>query len=250
MLKFDNVSKKEGRKHFLENCKLEVKKGEILGILGGPKSGKTEILDMIMGFKKTNGGNIIVCGDNVSDDILAARKHLGYSAVLDVYNNFNVDTFLKMIFKSRELDDEETAKKGILEMVNFTGDLESKIKDLTEDNKKRLVLASAYIGEPSVILLDNPFNNIDEDVQNKLLEIISKLKKDRVTVITSSYPELLEKICNKVLILTGKKEYIVDIEDMVKKKKTLKDVQEDAIKNAVSVRKYEKGKRKGSLQDK
>lgn len=243
MFKIENLNKREYNKTLVGDLNIELHKGEILGILGDDQSGRKEILDMISGFKKPNNGKIYIYDKPVLGNVLEARRHIGYSGALEVYANFTVQGFIKLMSKVRKIDEgniEEEINK-VLDLVDFDKKLDVKIKDLDEKEQKKLSIATAFIGSPTIILLDDPFfNMVKEESKENIANLILKLKKDRVIIIATD-DAILEKIADRVLVLTHKGQIEVDLKEIKENKISLKEKQKELLEqNNIKGKHYDK----------
>lgn len=242
MFKIEGLNKREYGKTLVDDLNLEMEIGQVLGILGDDKSGRKEILDMISGFKKPNNGKIYIDGKSVINDVLKARRCIGYSGVLDIYSNFSVKGFIKLMSKVRKIDEDkiDDEVKIVLDLVEFDEDPETKIKDLDEKEQRKLSIASAFIGGPIIILLDDPFSEMEnEDSKEKIADLIMKLKKGRIIIIATD-DALLEKIVDKVLVLTHKGQVEIDPKELKKENVSLKEKQKEILdKNNIKGKHYD-----------
>lgn len=243
MLEIQGLNKREYGKILVSDLNLSLELGSLLGILGDDQSGRKDFLDMVSGFKKPNSGKVLIEGKPVVGNVLRARRCIGYSAVLDVYSNFTVQGFLNLMIKVRKIkkDDVDKEIKRILELANFSSDLEEKIKDLDEVEEKRLSIASAFIGKPEIILLDDPFKDIKkEESKEKLAETINLLKKDNIILIATN-DGILEQIADKILILTHKGQVEILPDDLKKENVSLKEKQKEILeKNNIKGKHYDR----------
>lgn len=243
MFKIEGLNKREYGKTLLSDLNLSLERGELLVILGDSQSGRKEILDMISGFKKPNSGKIFIKDKTVLGNVLRARRFIGYSGVLDIYSNFKVKAYLNLMIKVRKIKAESVEKEieRILKLVNSDLDLEEKIKDLDEIEEKRLSIAAAFIGEPEIVLLDDPFFNVKkEESKEKLLNLLRKLKKNNIIIIATD-EGLIEDIADKILVLTHKGQIEIKPEDLKKEKVSLKEKQKEILeKNNIKGKHYDR----------
>lgn len=225
MIKLQNLTKREGKKTILNDLNTEIKKGETVGILGKNSTGKTLLLDMIIGLKKPNTGKIFIEDKDIFEDIFETRRKISYMSESPLYKDMTVKEYLKFLSKIRN----EAELKNILEeqiKVFSLEDIEDHlIGNLSKSENKKLAIAGAYIGSSEIILLDEPFIGLDIDDTEKILDFL-KSKKDKFTTIIATHSaEHLEEICDRVIILNkGKIASDVEMKDLKTKKQNLKDL--------------------------
>lgn len=234
MIKFANVTKKEGKKVVLDNFTFEVGQGEIMGILGKGSSGKTLILDMIVGLKTPNTGEITLEGENIFEDIFKTRRQIGYMSETPVYKGMTVEDYLKFIGKVRKEKNLDKVVKKYLKFFELQDIKNRLVENISSSETKILGIIGAYLGEPKIILLDEPFVGLDVNDQDKVINFIQSNKKEYTTVIATNSDTSLEKLCDKVIMIEkGKMLANIDMKDV--KGKALKDI---------FIEKLEEGKKK------
>ena len=225
MIKLQNLSKKEGRKTIFEEVNCEIKEGEIVGILGKNSSGKTMLLDMIIGLKRPNTGNILIDDKDIFEDIFETRRKIGYMSETPIYKDMLVKEYLKFLTKIRNEDEQQAVVKKHIEAFSLGNIENTLVGSLSKSENKKLAIAGAYIAESKIILLDEPFVGLDvADVAN-ILEYIKANKNKFTTIIATHSDEYLEEICDRVIIINkGKIMADVKIKDFKKDKKSLKSL--------------------------
>ena len=224
MIKLQNLTKREGKKTILNDLNSEIKKGETVGILGKNSSGKTLLLDMIIGLKKPNSGKIFIDDKDIFEDIFETRRKISYMSEAPLYNEMTVKEYLKFLSKIRN----EMKLKSVLEEQIKVFSLEnmedSLIGNLSKSENKKLAIAGAYIGNSEIILLDEPFVGLDIDDTEKILKFLKSKTKDFTTIIATHSAEHLEEICDRVIII-NKGKIVADLylDDLKSKKQKLKD---------------------------
>lgn len=206
MIKLQNLTKREGKKVIFENLNCEMKKGEIIGVLGQSGTGKTILLDMIIGLKKPNVGNIIIDGKDIFENILEVRRKIGYMSETPIYQDMTVREYLKFLAKIRYMDMDEGKVTEYLNKFGIIDKDKILVGNLQESDKKLLAIAGAYLGTPPIILLDDPFTGLDADSSKRVIDSILKDKKDLITIIATSNDKYLKDLCDKMLLLNKDKD--------------------------------------------
>ncbi len=225
MIKLQNLTKREGRKTIFEDVSCEIKKGETVGILGRNSSGKTMLLDMIIGLKRPNTGNILIDGKDIFEDIFDTRRKIGYMSETPIYKDMLVKEYLKFLTKIRNEDKQEVIAKKHIDAFSLNEIENVLVGSLSKSENKKIAIAGAYVANSEIILLDEPFIGLDVADIASILEYIKATKNKFTTIIATHSDEYLEEICDRVIIINkGKIKADVKIEDLKKDKKSLKSL--------------------------
>lgn len=200
-----NLVKRYGEKIALDHLSLEVKEGEILGLLGPNGSGKSTAINCILSLLKYDKGEIKIFGKKMTPDSYDIKRDIGIImqdvAVfeeLTVYENINY-------FCGLYISDKVRRKQLVEEVLQFVGLEEYKKyypKKLSGGLLRRLNIACGIAHKPKLIILDEPTVAVDPQSRNKILEGIVALNKQGATVIyTSHYMEEVEQICSRIVII-------------------------------------------------
>lgn len=198
VLTLNNISKFYGRIQALKNVSFEVPAGSVFGILGPNGSGKTTLLGIVMDVLKANSGNFLWFEKPADHD---QRKQIG--TLLETPNFYHYlsgerNLIISAEIKKRGRDDIPAA----LEKVKLTQRRHSKFSTYSLGMKQRLALASALLGNPSVLVLDEPTNGLDPVGIAETRELIRNLAKEGKTIILASHLlDEVEKVCTHVAIL-------------------------------------------------
>lgn len=189
----------------LDHLELEIKEGEIFGLLGPNGSGKTTAINCILSLLKYDKGEITVFGKPMLPTSYASKKDIGVVfqnvAVFEKMNvQENIDYFCGLYVK-----DKKTRKKYVEDTIQFVG-LEQfrkmQPKQLSGGLLRRLNIACGIVHKPKLIFMDEPTVAVDPQSRNQILEGIKRLNAEGTTVIyTSHYMEEVESICSRIAIL-------------------------------------------------
>ncbi|MFK8103912.1 MAG: ABC transporter ATP-binding protein [Saprospiraceae bacterium] len=198
VLRIDQLNKKYGAIHAVKNLNLSIQKGEIFGLLGPNGSGKTTTLGMVLGITKQNSGSFSWFGEGST---ATNRKNIG--ALLETPNFYpylNADKNLEIIahikrVKTPNFDD-------LLDLVNLKHRRKSKFKTYSLGMKQRLAIAAALVGNPEVLIFDEPTNGLDPQGIAEVRETIIKIAERGKTIIMASHIlDEVEKVCSHVAII-------------------------------------------------
>ncbi len=231
MIKIQNLTKREGKKIIFEDMSCEIKEGEIIGILGKNASGKTILLDMIIGLKRPNTGNILIEGKDIFEDIFETRRKIGYMSETPLYKDMTVREYLKFMGKIKKEEELLSVIEEFLSVFSLKDIEDNLVGNLSRSENKKLAIAGAYIGTPKIILLDEPFMGLDIDDTKRILDYIKSQKGKFTTIIVTHTDEHIEDICDKVIIINkGKIALNKKIEDLKKEKADFKSLFIEATK--------------------
>ena len=199
----NNVEKKYGNNPAVSECSVVLREG-VYGLLGPNGSGKTTLIRMICSLIKPSSGEITLNGTSIFQldeeyrDILGyLPQHFGY------YPNFTAHDFLIYISSLKGIP-RKIAEENIADLLQLTGLYEErnkKIKTYSGGMKQRALLAQALIGNPSVIILDEPTAGLDPNERIRFRNIISKIASNRIVIIATHVVSDIQFIANRVLIL-------------------------------------------------
>lgn len=229
MIKIENLVKRYGNLVALDHLNLEIKEGEIFGLLGPNGSGKTTAINCILALLKFDKGIIEVMCEEMQPNSYEIKRQIGVVmqnvAVFEQMSVYeNIDYFCGLY-----VHDKEERKKLVQEAIAFVG-LEDFVKmrpkKLSGGLLRRLNIACGIAHKPKLIILDEPTVAVDPQSRNKILEGIVELNRQGSTVIyTSHYMEEVEQICTRIAILdhgqclaTGTKE---ELKRMIKTGETI-----------------------------
>ena len=211
IVKVDSLVKRYGENIAVDHFSLEVKKGEILGLLGPNGSGKTTTIHCILSLLNHDKGSIEVFGQKMSPERFDLKRRIGVVpqnvAVLNALTvEENIDFFCGLYIK-----DKAERKACIEEALEFTGLTEfrkQKPKKLSGGLLRRLNIACGIAHKPELIFFDEPTVAVDPQSRNAILEGIRKMNEQGSTVIyTSHYMEEVEELCSRIVIMDhGKNE--------------------------------------------
>ena len=219
VLSIRELTKNYGRIKAVDNLSLDVKRGNVFGILGPNGSGKTTTLGIVLSVINSNGGSFSWFGKEPSKN---DRKAIG--AILEVpifYPYLSGEKNLEIIADIKACSYEKIPE--VLEIVDLTARKKSKFRTYSLGMKQRLAIAAALVGEPEVLILDEPTNGLDPQGIAEIRELILEIAKRGITIILASHLlDEVQKICSHVIVLdkgkdifTGKVSEIVNASTLV-----------------------------------
>ena len=220
MVKIENLVKRYGSLLALDHFNIEVKEGEIFGLLGPNGSGKTTAINCILSLLKFDRGSIRIMGEEMTPDNYRVKREIGIVmqdvAVFEELNvRDNIDCFCGLYVK-----DKKKRRELMEEAIRFVG-LEdyrkSYPKKLSGGLLRRLNIACGIAHRPKLIIMDEPTVAVDPQSRNRILEGICELNRQGSTIIyTSHYMEEVEQICTRIAIMDHGRSIAVGTKEQLK----------------------------------
>ena len=187
IIETNKLTKNFGSRKVVDHVDLQVKKGEIYGFLGPNGAGKTTTIRMLLGLARPTKGSIHIFGKDVRTEKLAILKKVGslveypsYYGHLTAYENLEAMRILLDVPKSR-IDE-------VLSIVRLTNDATRPVKGFSLGMKQRLGIATALLGNPELLILDEPTNGLDPSGIIEIRELIKSMPKEHgITIVVSSH---------------------------------------------------------------
>lgn len=205
MLKISNLSKIYGDKKAVDDLSLHIKPGEIYGFIGHNGAGKTTTLKSVVGILKFDAGDITIDGVSIQSDPLLCKKKIAYIPdnpdLYDFMSGIKYLNFIADIFKVSAEDRKERINKysGIF---GLTGDLAQPIASYSHGMKQKLAIISAWIHDPKLIIMDEPFVGLDPKASHELKLMMREVCDNGGAIFFSTHVlEVAEKLCDKVAII-------------------------------------------------
>lgn len=200
MLKINNLIKKYKNRKILDSINFEVSRGEIVGLIGANGSGKSTLMKVISLLTPFNEGTIYFNDVNIKKDKKNLFNNLGVFIERPyLYEELSGYQNLKIISRLYKFDIDLDSICEIFECTSF---IHEKVKDYSLGMRQKIGIMIAFINNPSIVLLDEPFNSLDKNSEDKLINFINEYKnKGNSLIIASHSIEKIENICDRILIL-------------------------------------------------
>lgn len=221
MIEVKNVTKKYGNFTAVDNITFTVKDGEVVGLLGQNGAGKSTTMNMITGFIEPTEGTIIINGYDIMKKSLKAKKQIGYMPEnVPLYPELTVKEFvsymaeLKLVGRKERKQEVENAIKetGLEEVKNKL------IRNLSRGYKQRVSMAGALVGNPEVLILDEPTVGLDPKQIIEIRNLIKNLGKKHTVILSSHILSEISQICERVVILNKGKIVAIDTPENLEEK--------------------------------
>lgn len=198
-----NLSKCYGDFSAISGIDLTIRRGEFFGCFGPNGAGKTTLLKILTGQLEPTTGGAVVKGINVSEDPIKIKRLVGIVPEFESPPSFlTPEEFLYFVCHLRKISNPNKKVKSWLEFFELGGRSDLICKDLSKGERQKVMLASAFIHEPKILFLDEPFINLDPLYQRKVKEYLSELISKKVTIFMCTHLlEMAEKLCDRIAIL-------------------------------------------------
>ena len=178
MLEIENLTKRYGQHTVVDNLSFRCAPGEVLGFLGPNGAGKSTTMKMVTGFVPPSAGRVSVCGLDIDQASLEARRCIGYLPEgAPCYPEMTPSSFLEFIADIRGLTPAErkTRLDSVIEALHLGPVLNQSIDTLSKGFKRRVGLAQAILHDPKVLILDEPTDGLDPNQKHEVRELIRSM---------------------------------------------------------------------------
>lgn len=209
MLQIQNLTKNYGDKKAVDDLSLHIQKGEIYGFIGHNGAGKTTTLKAIAGILQFDEGKILIDGKSVLDQPIECKKEIAYIPdnpdLYDFMTGIKFLNFMADVFKVGEEERQEKIHK-YSDLFELTDDLAQPISAYSHGMKQKLAIISAWIHNPKLIIMDEPFVGLDPKAAHILKGMMREICDEGGAIFFSTHVlEVAEKLCDKVAIIKGGK---------------------------------------------
>lgn len=220
MIEVKNVSKKYGKFYAVRDISFTIKEGEIVGFLGRNGAGKSTTMNMITGFIEPSEGTIIVNGYDVDRKPKKVKEQIGYMPEgTPLYYDLTVKEFVGYMAELKLIPRKER-KAAVAKAIEETGleKVQNKLtKNLSRGYKQRVSMAGAIVGDPKILILDEPTVGLDPKQVIEIRELIKSFRKNHTVILSSHILSEVSQICEKVIIIDKGEVVAVDTPNNLEK---------------------------------
>jgi ABC-2 type transport system ATP-binding protein len=206
MIAVKHLVKKFGLRTAVNDVTFDVAKGEVLGFLGPNGAGKSTTMRMLTCFIPPTAGTASVCGHDILQQPLAARRVIGYLPEnAPVYTDMTVEGYLRFIAEMRDLRGAAArARVGqIMETCNLTRVRTQSVGTLSKGYKQRVCFAQAILHDPPVLILDEPTDGLDPNQKHEVRQLIKRMGQDKCIVLSTHILEEVDAVCSRAIIIAN-----------------------------------------------
>ena len=221
MIEVKNITKKYGSITAVDNISFKIEEGEIVGLLGPNGAGKSTTMNMITGYIEPTEGEILINGYDISRKPKKAKSQIGYMPEgVPLYSDLTVKEFITYMAELKRVD-RKTKKEKVQKIIEQTGlkDVENRLtRNLSRGYKQRVSMAGALVGEPQILILDEPTVGLDPKQITEIRALIKELGKTHTVILSSHILSEISQICNKVIIINKGKIIAIDTPENLERK--------------------------------
>jgi ABC-2 type transport system ATP-binding protein len=201
-LKNVNKSYYGGLSRVLNNISVDFRKNRVTGFLGLNGAGKTTTMKIITTYLKPDSGEVFVDNINVIENPLSVRKVVGYLPEnFPIYEDLKVNEFLEFVADIKGVDNVKEEVFKVMQMVGILNYKDYFLRELSKGYKQRVGLAQAILGNPKVIILDEPTQGLDPIQIIEIRKLIKELSKNRSVILSTHIMQEVEAICDDIVII-------------------------------------------------
>lgn len=204
MIEIISLSKSYGNKKALDNVSFSVKKGEVLGFLGPNGAGKSTTMNIITGYLSSTSGTVTVDGYDILDNPKEVKKRVGYLPELPpLYMEMTVEEYLDFVYDLKKVKGKNKKEhiNAITAQVGIDNVYKRRISNLSKGYKQRVGLAQALIGNPEVLILDEPTVGLDPKQIIEIRNLIKELGREHTVILSSHILSEISAVCERVIII-------------------------------------------------
>lgn len=204
MIEVRNLTKVYGKKKAVDDLSFTIEDGEIFGFLGPNGAGKSTTMNIITGCLSATEGTVVIDGNDIFEEAYKAKKNVGYLPEQPpLYMDMTVEEYLRFVAEAKKVKkdklpeevDRVMKKTSILDVHNRL------IKTLSKGYKQRVGIAQALIGNPKVIILDEPMVGLDPRQILEIRDLIRNLGKEHTVILSSHILQEVNSVCDKIMII-------------------------------------------------
>jgi ABC-2 type transport system ATP-binding protein len=199
-----NISKNYGAQKALDNVSFSIKKGEIVGFLGPNGAGKSTLMKILTTYIQADSGDANVNGNNVNTAQKQVQQSIGY---LPEHNPLYLDLYVReyLEFNASVYNVPKSRIEEVIVLTGLSPESHKKIGQLSKGYRQRVGLASAFLHNPDVLILDEPTTGLDPNQLVEIRELIKNIGKNKTVFLSTHIMQEVEAICDRVIIINDGK---------------------------------------------
>ena len=203
MIKIDHLVKNYGANCAVDDISFEIKQGEIVGLLGPNGAGKSTTMNILTGYLSSTAGRVIVDELNVLDEPLEVKRRIGYLPEQPpLYLDMTVEEYLIFVYNLKGCTFNRTKHlEEICEIVKIKDVYKRVIRNLSKGYRQRVGIAQALIGNPPIIVFDEPTVGLDPKQIIEIRNLIRTLGKDHTVILSTHILQEVQAVCDRIIII-------------------------------------------------
>lgn len=203
MIEVTHLTKRYGDKYALNDVSFSVTKGEVLGFLGPNGAGKSTTMNILTGYLSATSGSAVICGHDILEEPMEAKKCIGYLPELPpLYMDMTVAEYLNFMYELKKCTQpREEHIQEICTVVKINDVYGRIIKHLSKGYRQRVGVAQALLGNPEVLILDEPTVGLDPQQIIEIRNLIRGLSKKHTVILSSHILSEVQAVCDRVIVI-------------------------------------------------
>ena len=203
MIIIDHLVKTFGTNYAVDDVSFEIKKGEVVGFLGPNGAGKSTVMNIITGYLSSTSGTVKIDGIDVLENPLATKKMVGYLPEQPpLYLDLTVEEYLGFTYELKGCSyNREKHLREICEIVKITDVYKRVIKNLSKGYRQRVGIAQALVGNPEIIIFDEPTIGLDPKQIIEIRNLIRTLGRDHTVILSTHILQEVQACCDRIIII-------------------------------------------------
>ncbi len=203
MIEVRNLTKSYGSKKAVNNISFTAEEGQVLGFLGPNGAGKSTTMNILTGYISSNEGQAFINGVDILEDPIKAKSFIGYLPEQPpLYFDMTVDEYLSFVYGLKKCKlPKKSHLNEICEIVKLTDVRKRLIKNLSKGYKQRVGFAQALVGNPKVLILDEPTVGLDPKQIIEIRTLIKRLGKNHTVILSSHILPEVQAVCDKIVVI-------------------------------------------------
>lgn len=202
MVEVKNLKMSYGKREVLRDISFQISDGKIVGLLGKNGAGKSTIMNILTGYLKPREGEIYINQIDMRKKPKEAKKHIGYlPEIPPLYKDMKVWEYLTFAADMKGIRGKREEADRVMKLLDIESRQHDYIKNLSKGLQQRVGFAQVLLGNPSIMILDEPLVGLDPEEKKSMRALIQSLQKEHIIIISSHILTEIEELCNEILIL-------------------------------------------------
>ena len=219
-IKISNLTKKYECITAVDNVSITTYPSQIIALLGPNGAGKSTLMNIIVGFLAPTSGDVHIFDTNIANNPIIAKQNIGFLPEgSPLYSDMSVKKFISYMAELKSQPTKEIQR--VMNLANIENVANQKIETLSKGYKRRVGFALSIIGDPPILILDEPTDGLDPNQKEHMLNLIQEMSKDKTIIISTHLLDEAQSIANRILIMDkGKIKADGDLEAILKQSRT------------------------------